>query len=174
MISSIEAFLRYFDTVNRRALRDIEALPPEADGWTPPQGEGEQAWSINQIVGHIAGSRLYFASAYRGEGWINSPPPNVSSREHWLPAIEESAAELHRLLEDTPDEWLVRKIQMIDTDRSLSGWRTLLMMVEHDIHHRSQIDTYAGLNGWPVPDIYGRSAEQIGTLQEAERARHRS
>ena len=61
---------------------------------------------------------------------------------------------------------------MIDTYGTLSGWRVLMMMLEHDIHHRSQIDTYAGLNGWPVPDIYGRSAQQIGGLQEAERAKH--
>jgi uncharacterized damage-inducible protein DinB len=46
------------------------------------------------------------------------------------------------------------------------------MMVEHDIHHRSQVDTYAGLNGWQVPDIYGRSAETIRDLQPFERAKH--
>ncbi len=173
MISSIEAFLRYFDAVNRRALRDIEALPPEADGWTPTQGEGEQAWSINQIVGHIAGSRLYFASAYRGEGWISPPPPDVSSRPRWLPAIANSAQQLHGLLDGTPDEWLDRKVQMIDTEGRLSGWRILLLMVEHDIYHRSQIDAYAGLNGWDVPDIYGRSAEQVLARQDAERSAHR-
>src|SRR5438874_9303265 len=50
---------------------------------------------------------------------------------------------------------------MIDSAGELSGWRVLRMMVPHDIHHRSQIDTYAGLNNWPVPDIYGRSAETI-------------
>lgn len=61
---------------------------------------------------------------------------------------------------------------MIDSDGALSGWRVLMMMVEHDIHHRSQIDTYAGVNGWPVPDIYGRSAETIGSLQAMERAKH--
>lgn len=172
MISSIEAFLRYFDAVHRRALRDIEALPPEADGWTPPAGEGEQAWSINQIVGHIAGSRLYFASAYRGEGWISPPPPDVSSRGRWIPAIAGSAQQLHRLLDGTPDEWLDRKVQMIDTEGRLSGWRILLLMVEHDIYHRSQIDAYAGLNGWDVPDIYGRSAEQVLAQQDAQRSAH--
>ena len=40
---------------------------------------------------------------------------------------------------------------MIDSDGALSGWRILMMMLEHDIHHRSQIDTYAGINGWDVP-----------------------
>ncbi len=32
MFTSINAFLKYFDAVNRRAIRDIGALPPEADG----------------------------------------------------------------------------------------------------------------------------------------------
>src|SRR5688500_5251592 len=115
MITSISSFLRYFDAVNRRAMRDIGALPPEADGWTPTTGEGENAWSINTLVGHMCGSRLYFASAYRGEGWISPAPPDVSSREKWVPALEASAAEFRRQLEATPDDWLQRKVRMIDT-----------------------------------------------------------
>ncbi|MBI5949636.1 MAG: DinB family protein [Chloroflexi bacterium] len=172
MLTSIDAFLRYFDAVNRRAMRDIAALPPEADGWTPATGEGEKAWSINKLIGHMAGSRLYFASAYRGEGWISPAPPDVSSRDRWLPALEESVREFRRRLEGTPAEWLERKVQMIDSEGGLSGWRVLMMMMEHDIHHRSQIDTYAGANGWDVPQIYNRAAETIGALQEQQRAKH--
>jgi uncharacterized damage-inducible protein DinB len=172
MIGSIDGFLRYFDAVHRRAHRDIAALPPEADGWAPAAGEGEGAWSINTLVGHMAGSRLYFASAYRGEGWISPMPPEVSRRDLWLDALDDSARQLRAALEGTPDAWLQRKVAMIDSDGALSGWRVLMMMVEHDIHHRSQIDTYAGLNGWDVPDIYGRSAETIVGLQGSERAKH--
>jgi len=172
MLTSIDAFLRYFDAVNRRALRDIAALPPEADGWTPQTGEGEGAWSINKLIGHMAGSRLYFASAYRGEGWISPAPPDVSSRGRWLPALEDSVRDFRRQLEGTPVEWLDRKVQMIDSEGGLSGWRVLMMMMEHDIHHRSQIDTYAGANGWDVPQIYNRAAETIGGLQEQQRAKH--
>jgi uncharacterized damage-inducible protein DinB len=174
MFTSIDAFLTYFDAVNRRALRDINALPAEADGWSPGAGTGEQAWGINTLVGHIAGSRLYFASAYRGEGWISPAPPDTSSRALWAPALEESATQLREALAGTPDAWLRRKIPMIDSNGALSGWRVLMMMLEHDIHHRSQIDTYAGLNGWDVPDIYGRSAETIIGLQGQERAKHGS
>lgn len=172
MFTSLHAFLRYFDGVNRRAMRDIAALPEAADGWTPAAGDGENAWSINKLVGHMCGSRLYFASAYRGEGWISPRPPDVSRREQWVPALEASAAEFRERLSETPDAWLDRRVDMIDSEGSLQGWRLLLMMMEHDIHHRSQIDTYAGINGWDVPDIYNRSAETIGSLQAAERARH--
>ncbi len=172
MFSSIEDFLRYFAAVNRRAVRDITALPSAANRWRPAVGEGEQNWDINTIVGHMAGSRLYFASAYAGRGWISPPPPDVSSRERWVPALEESAERLKRQLEATPGEWIDRKIAMIDTDRKLSGWRILMMMMEHDIHHRSQIDTYAGLNGWDPPDIYGRSAEQVAARQSEQQRKH--
>ena len=174
MITTIDSFLRYFDAVHRRAVRDVRALPPEADGWAPAAGEGEGAWTINNLVGHMAGSRLYFASAYRGEGWISPPAPDVSRRELWEPALETSAVALRDALAATPDAWLQRKVRMIDTEGALSGWRVLMMMVEHDIHHRSQIDTYAGMNGWDVPDIYGRSAETIGGLQASQKAKHAS
>ena len=84
-----------------------------------------------------------------------------------------SARRFAALLKDTPDAWLTRGIEMIDTPgRTLSGWRLLMMMLEHEVHHRSQIDTYAGLQGWPVPDIFGRSAESIDALQEAQRAKY--
>ena len=174
MIESIVSFLRYFDAVHRRAVRDIAALPVESDGWAPAIGAGEKAWSINTLIGHMAGSRLYFASAYRGDGWISPMPPDVSSRDRWLPALDESARVLHAALDGTPDAWLQRKVPMIDSGGALSGWRILMMMLEHDIHHRSQVDTYAGINGWDVPDIYGRSAETIGSLQDSEHEKHGS
>jgi len=79
------------------------------------------------------------------------------------------------LLKDTPPEWLMRRIEMIDTPGgTLSGWRLLMMMLEHEVHHRSQIDSYAGLQGWPVPDIFGRSAESIDGLQERQRQQYRA
>ena len=174
MITDIGSYLRFFDSVRRRTERDVAALPPEAAAWRPAPIRGEIGWSIGDIVGHIGTARLYFASAYRGEGWI--APPAGSRRDDastWLPWLQESATRLHALLRETPSEWLTRKIEMIDTPGSLSGWRILMMLLEHEAHHRSQIDTYAGLEGWPVPDIFDRSAETIGALQPEQNARHR-
>ncbi len=180
MFTDIDGFLRYFRSVNRRAVRDVTALPPEADGWTPPLADrvamnDELAWSINKLIGHMCGSRLYFASAYRGEGWISPEPPDVSSAELWAPALDSSFEAFSRLVTEVGPDGLTRQIEMIDTPgATLSGWRVLLMMMEHDIHHRSQIDTYAGLNGWDPPDIYFRSAEMIADKQDEQIAKHRS
>ena len=174
MITDIGSYLGFFDSLRRRTERDVAALPPAAVDWTPPAIEGETGWTIGQIVGHIGGSRLYFASAYRNEGWIwHEQPMDPRDQSTWLPCLEASASRFAALLKDTPDAWLTRRIEMIDTPgRSLSGWRLLMMMLEHEVHHRSQIDSYAGLMGWPVPHIFGRSRESIDVLQSAERAKH--
>ena len=164
MITDIASFLSYFAGVNRRALRDIGALPAEAETWQPPGGEGEDAWDIAQLVKHMAMSRIWVAGAYVGGTWeaIAWEGP-TAMREDWQRALEESGAKFTEMLAGTPDDWLRRKMPSMDgSDKSISGWRALMLMVEHDIHHRSQIDTYAGIMGWPVPQIYGRRAEEVG------------
>src|SRR4029450_4813952 len=124
MFTDIETFLRYFDGVHRRALRDIGALPAEAESYRPETGEGEGAWGIAQLVSHMAGSRLYFARAYRGEGCVfDFPLRDTTSQSDWLPCLEESIAEFRQRLEGTPSEWLSRKIKMIETGGGASGWR---------------------------------------------------
>ena len=175
MITDIESYLRFFDSVRRRTERDVAALPPAAAAWRPPAVGGETGWSIGQIVAHIGGSRLYFASAYRGEGWIwaDTGAADPADQRTWLPWLESSAEQFAARLRETPPGWLTRRVETIDTPgATLSGWRLLMMMLEHEVHHRSQIDAYAGLEGWPVPDIFNRSAESIDALQSAQRARH--
>lgn len=176
MITDMASYLRFFDSVRRRTARDVAALPPAAAAWRPPVADGEAGWGIGQIVEHIGVSRLYFASAYRGEGWIWArADADAADQRTWLPWLERSADRYAELLRDTPDAWLTRRVEMIDTPgASLAGWRLLMMMIEHEVHHRSQIDAYAGLQGWPVPDIFNRSAESIDALQHAERAKHRA
>ena len=173
MITDIASYLRFFDSVRQRTERDIAALPAAAAVWRPPVVDGEAGWSIGQIVGHIGSSRLYFASAYRGEGWVAAPAElDPDDQDTWVPWLRTSSARFTALLDKTPNEWLARRIEMIDTPGTLSGWRILMMMLEHEVHHRSQIDTYAGLQGWPVPDIFNRSQEVIRALQPEQRAKH--
>jgi len=175
MITDIASYLRFFDSMRRRTERDVAALPPLAAAWRPPEREGEAGWRIGEIVGHIGSSRLYFASTYRGEGWISTAAEmDRDDQRTWVPWLQASAERFTALLKETPNEWLTRRIETIDTPgATLSGWRVLMMMLEHEVHHRSQIDAYAGLQGWPVPDIFNRSAETIGALQPEQRARHR-
>ena len=163
MLTSIHEFTRYFEGVNRRAIRDIGALPPGAEDWRPPAGEGEQGWGIGQLVAHIVDTRRMFLGVYRATGWVMALPQPLP-RERWLPELEASAAELVAGLAETPEEWLQRRVPVDGSDATIAGWRALMNMVEHEVHHRSQVDTYAGLNGWKVPQIFNRTAEEVAGL----------
>jgi uncharacterized damage-inducible protein DinB len=164
VITSIEAFLRYFDGVNRRAVRDVASLPIDAESWHPPAGSGENGWTIGELVGHMAASRLFFVTAYRDQGWHAQPWAGpTATHEQWVAALDGSAEAMHEQLAGTPNEWLERRLDAMDAPgESLAGWRVLMMGIEHDIHHRSQIDTYAGIAGWEVQQIFGRTAEEVG------------
>ena len=50
MLKSIVEFLRYFDAVHRRAVRDIAALPPEADGWARTNELAVQVFASGDAV----------------------------------------------------------------------------------------------------------------------------
>lgn len=173
MFTDIETFLRYYEGLHKRTIRDVSALPPQAADYQPEQGEGENSWTIGEIVRHVGGARLYFSRAYRGEGWIfDWPVRECTSQADWIPVLEETWADYKSHLVDTPPDFINRRIEMIDTDGTLAGWRVLMMGLEHEVHHRSQIDTYAGLNGWDPPQIYGRSAEQVGAERERQKQKH--
>jgi hypothetical protein len=47
-----------------------------------------------------------------------------------------------------------------------------MMMLEHEVHHRSQIDTYSGLQSWDVPQIFDRYREDIDVLQAEQKKLH--
>lgn len=158
----ISGFLAHFKGLNRRAVRDFGGLAVEAETWRPPWGEGEDAWDVGQIVAHVAMSRIFFGRAYRELLWQPEPWPGPTrTRAEWVQALDGSAARLQELLEGTPDDWLSRPVPMLD-GRPVEGWRVLLLMLEHDVHHRAQVQTYAGLFGWGSQHIYGRSAEEVG------------
>src|SRR5262249_53429338 len=114
-----------------------------------------------------------FASAYRGDGWILTPPDiDRADQGTWLPWLRSSAERFATLIRETPADWLGRRIEMVDTPGTLPGWRLLMMMLEHEVHHRSQIDTSAGLEGWAVPQLFERTFESIPALQPEQRARY--
>lgn len=170
MLTSIEDFVRWFGSVNARAVRDFSAVPDHHTGWAPGSGQGEQAWSIAQLAQHMAEGRLFFTEAFCGERGIWDPwPTPVLTKADCIAALDDSYAQMSARLGTVGDDHLTRRVAIVPGEREASGWRVLMMMAEHDIHHRSQIDTYAGLNLWDVPDIFGRSAEWVAANAAREK-----
>ena len=161
MFTDIDAFLHYFATVHQRTARDVASLLPESASWRAPGDIGEGLWTIGEIVGHLVTGRHLFVSAFAGEGWQVVTASDWSDRALWVPRLEQSLTWMQQRLLGAPPAWLTRRVELLDRSRTVSGWRLLLLLTEHEIHHRSQIDTYAGLAGWPVPDLFGYSFEQV-------------
>ena len=44
---------------------------------------------------------------------------------------------------------------------SITVWKWLRAMVEHEIHHRGQIYTYLAMLNVPTPPLYGLTSEQV-------------
>ena len=170
MFTDVTGYLKYFQGVRRRTIRDVAALPEEAETWRPPYGDDEAGWGIPKIVEHIAESPFFFSSAYRGLGWVwQSLPDGLGPRSAWVPALERAAEQYGAELADTPAQWLGRRIEALgDPTASLAGWRVLMMPIEHEIAHRAQLTTYAGLNGWPLHQIFDRTNEEVVAQRDEE------
>ena len=174
MISDIGAFLDWFNGVHRRTVRDVSLLPDEAQTWRPDVlGEDGEMWGIQKLVAHIAEARGFFAGAFNGDGWIWDVMQQLpADKTAWLETLETSMTSLRASLERAGPERLAAKIPMIDEpDRSMSGWRALMMMAEHEVAHRAQIGAYAGLNGWPVAQIFDRDNEWVVAQREIQMRR---
>ena len=174
MISDIPTFLRYFEGVHGRTVRDVSSLPVEAEAWRPPDsGDEESSWGVPDIVRHIAEARRFFASAFLGEGWVwEDWRDRLERKDSWVPALDRSLEIFRSRLATAREERLRERIEGIAGEGpGLSAWRALLMMVEHEVHHRSQLATYAGLNGWPVNQIFGRTNEWVVARRDEERNR---
>ena len=175
MISDLGSFLAWFEGVHRRTVRDVSVLPAEAETWTPPTGSGEEAWGVPQIVQHLAEGRLYFADAFAGRGWVwDAWPERLGPRDGWGPALDRSLIEFRSRVEAAGAERLRANVKLIgDSGVNVSGWRVLMMNTEHEIAHRAQIGAYAGLNGWPVVQIFERTNEWVREQREAQLQKRR-
>jgi uncharacterized damage-inducible protein DinB len=58
-----------------------------------------------------------------------------------------------------PDARLAQRVQDLDGG-TIRAWRFLMAMVEHEIHHRSQLDAWLALAGTEPPQIYGYTVAQ--------------
>ena len=170
VITDVASFVSWFEGVHRRTLRDVRLLPAEAETWVPPTGDGEAAWGIPQLVRHTAEARPYFGSAFAGDGWVWDPwPDEVTGPETWVTALERSMELLRDRVGGVPDDRLREKVALISTDDfEVSAWRILMMMAEHEVHHRAQMSAYAGLKGWPVAQTFDRTNEWVVAQRENE------
>jgi uncharacterized damage-inducible protein DinB len=161
MIQSIGAFIEYFEGVRRRTLNYIGAIPPDRFEWSPRAGE----LTCGDLVRHIAAAEQMFVGVAVGGRWKyaghdRALAENLDAARTYLNAVH--GEEMARLRG-------VRDADLTQSRPALKGqpvktWRWLMAMVEHEVHHRSQLAAYLTQMGVEPPQIYGLTIEDIVAL----------
>jgi len=161
MLHSIKRFINYFEGIRRRTLHFIDSIPADRIDWSPSDGE----FSFGDLIRHLAAAEDMFIGAVVKGKW-KYPGHRIEEKQERDVAIT--------LLESTHQEAMKRlgtlgNSVLHESRSSLSGrevktWRLLMAMVEHEVHHRSQIAMYLTLLKIKPPHIYGLGVEDVITL----------
>ena len=157
MITSIAEFVKYFDGVRRRTVTAVDRVGAPLASFKPRPAE----WTCGEIVRHLAGAERFFVTKVVEDRF--SADLELGPDEGWR-VTRARLDDVHRAamsrLTALPDARLHEKVSDLDGGR-VSAWRFLMAMVEHEIHHRSQLDAWLAMAGAEPPQIYGYRMEEV-------------
>jgi uncharacterized damage-inducible protein DinB len=155
----IREFLDYYEKVRQRTLKVIACIPRERFDWTCHEGK----FTFADIIRHLAAIERYMyaenvqgkPSRYPGHGKELADSPESALR--FFASTHQESMEIFGRLTDSD---LEQKC-VTPGGASISTWKWLRAMVEHEIHHRAQIYVYLGLLDIATPPIYGLTSEEV-------------
>jgi len=158
-IRDLGEFLNYFDKVHQRTMSVVRAIPRDKVDWKFRDGR----FSLGDLARHIATVNRYMflevaqgrPSAYAGCG-----RSLAATYDEIVGFAERLHGECVEAISRFSPEDLGRKCTT-PGGASITAWKWLRAMIEHEIHHRGQIYIYLALLGAPSPPLYGMTSEQL-------------
>ena len=159
-IRDLGIFLDYVGKVHQRTMRVVRCIPPDKVDWSFRHGK----FTLGDLARHIAAvNRYIFAETLQGK-----PSRYAGCGRQLAPTYDEIISLMERLQGESVE--IISRLTNLDgTCRTPDGatitiWKWLRAMVEHEIHHRGQIYTYLALLEVPTPTLYGLTSEQVAKL----------
>ena len=157
MIASVAEFVRYFEGIRRRTLAVVDRVAPSLLDWAPRPGE----MTCGEIIRHLAGAERFYVAKVLDDRWtrdLDPGPPldHAATRELLDRAHREEMGKLRAL----PDAALGAPRGDLD-GAQVRAWRWLMALVEHEVHHRSQLDCHLAHAGVEPPQLYGVRMEEV-------------
>lgn len=161
MIQSLNTFIEYFDGIRRRTLNYVRVIPANRVDWSPQKGE----FTCGDIVRHLAAAEKLFVRAAVEGRWKYSghDREQASSLGEILTHLEACHTKAMATLRTMNDAELYQPRPTLNGP-PVKAWRLLMAMVEHEVHHRSQLAVYLALMGIEPPQIYGLGIEGVVAL----------
>lgn len=155
----VDELLTYIDRSHQRTARVVRCVTPDS----LEHSFGEGRFTLGDIVRHLAGfNRYMFAetaamhvSRYSGHG--------RELADGFAPVVnymETLHAETMSVLRSLPPERFHGKCTTPD-GASITVWKWLRAMTEHEAHHRGQIYFCLGLLGVQTPPLFGLTPEEV-------------
>ncbi|MCU0492036.1 MAG: DinB family protein [Chloroflexaceae bacterium] len=161
MITSVVSFISYFESVRRRTLNYFNTIPPEQLEWRPKPGE----FTCGDIIRHLAAAEQMYVGLVVEGRWIypghEADADSPVSLEATLAACNASHMAAMERLRQLPDSVLEEMRPPLGDGPPIKVWRWLLLLAEHEIHHRSQLAMYLTLLDVTPPHIYGMGVEEV-------------
>ena len=167
-------FVDYYEGIRARTRRVVECIPEERYGWAP----APERWTFADLVRHLAGiERWMFAEnvAGRPSRYPGCGRELADGREAVLAYFDRLHGESVAIFRALSPEDLERRCET-PAGLTITTWKWLRAMVEHEVHHRGQLYYMLGMLGVTTPPIYGLTSEQVrersrppdaGTLQSS-------
>jgi uncharacterized damage-inducible protein DinB len=152
-------FLDYWPSVRNRTRRLIPLIPPDKLEWAP----GDGRWTSGDLVRHLAGiERWMYAETVHGrpiryEGHGREIADGLEAVLAWHDRCHAESMEQFRAL--TPEQWTGRSITAAGT--SITTWKWLRAMIEHEAHHRGQLYMVLGMLGVKTPPLFGLTEPEL-------------
>ena len=157
MLTSIADFIHYFASVRRRTIHFIEAVPAGLLDWKPAEGE----LSVTELIRHITAAEIMFVTAVVEQRlYYQGHTPTDQSLAELVAELNAHHQHMMTMLATMPDA-VLNEHRINLEGAPIRVWRWLLAMIEHEIHHRSQLAMYLTLNGITPPHIYGLGVEDV-------------
>jgi uncharacterized damage-inducible protein DinB len=166
VIAGASEFADYFDGVRRRTVGFFQAIPADRVDWQPRANE----YTCGDIVRHVAATERMFVGAvvdgqWRYPGHDRGLAPALAD----LDAAHAACGPRLRALD--AGALAANRPALEPGARPVRAWRLLLAMVEHEVHHRSQLASYFTWMGLEAPDIFGLGVEDVERLTAAAAGR---
>ena len=159
MIRDIASYISYLDRIRQRTLAVVDTIPDDKFDWTPRAGE----FTIGDLVRHLCAAEKMDVAAALGKGW-HYAGHRADAWGETRAAVRENLARVHAesiaVLRAAGDALLETKQPDLKGNPT-SAWRMLMAMIEHEIHHRSQLSFYLTLLDVPPPQLFGVRMEEL-------------
>ncbi len=140
MLNDVEAFIRFFHGQRRRTQWVVDVFPEERASWSPWPGE----MSVAEILCHVAAAHMMYATVIADNRWeIDDYGAAATSWKSATAYFDEKTEQALDLIRDLPDRALTEERRRpSDASLSIPIWRLMMLMIEHEIHHRAQLESY--------------------------------